>query len=58
MPVLLLHGEQDRVVPAAHGRWLAEHVPTAELRLYPGEGHISVLNHAEGALGWLERRHA
>jgi pimeloyl-ACP methyl ester carboxylesterase len=52
-PVLLLHGEQDGIVPAAHSRWLAEHCPTAELRLFPADGHISVLTHAADALGWL-----
>jgi pimeloyl-ACP methyl ester carboxylesterase len=54
-PILLLHGEADRVVPAAHSRWLAEHCPTAELRLTPGDGHISVLNHAASSLEWLAR---
>lgn len=52
-PVLLLHGDQDRVVPAAHGRWLAGRCPSAELRLGPGDGHISVLRSAEAALDWL-----
>jgi pimeloyl-ACP methyl ester carboxylesterase len=52
-PVLLLHGEQDGIVPAAHSRWLAEHCPTAELRLLPDDGHISVLTHARDALEWL-----
>ncbi|HEX4699770.1 MAG TPA: alpha/beta hydrolase [Actinomycetes bacterium] len=52
-PVLLLHGEQDGVVPAAHSRWLAEHCPTAQLRLLADDGHISVLTHASDALEWL-----
>jgi pimeloyl-ACP methyl ester carboxylesterase len=51
--VLLLHGEQDGIVPAGHSRWLAEHCPTAELRLFPDDGHISVLTHASDALEWL-----
>ena len=53
VPVLLLHGSQDQVVPASHGEWLARNCSTAELRLYPDDGHISVLNHAEAALEWL-----
>ncbi|WP_370962299.1 alpha/beta fold hydrolase [Amycolatopsis sp. cg9] len=52
-PVLLVHGEDDRMVPAAHSRWLAERCPGAELRLTPGDGHISVLDHAAAALTWL-----
>ncbi|WP_019586442.1 alpha/beta fold hydrolase [Deinococcus apachensis] len=56
-PVLLLHGEQDRVVPCSHSRWLARHCPPAELRLSAGDGHISILNSGAAALNWL-REHA
>lgn len=52
-PVLLIHGDQDRVVPSSHGRWLAGHCPTATLRTAPDEGHISVLGMTEAALEWL-----
>lgn len=55
VPVLLLHGERDRVVPSSHGEWLARHCPRAELRLYPDDGHISVLHAAADA---LDRLHA
>jgi hypothetical protein len=44
-------------VPAAHGEWLARHCPSAELWLYPEDGHISVLNSgAAAAMGWLRER--
>ncbi len=56
-PVLLLHGGRDRVVPSSHGAWLARRCPSAELRLYPDDGHISVLNAGAAALDWL-REHA
>ncbi|MGW4059439.1 alpha/beta fold hydrolase [Amycolatopsis sp. NPDC004747] len=52
-PVLLLHGEQDRMVPATHSAWLAGRCPHAEYRPVPGEGHLSVLHHAADALTWL-----
>ena len=52
-PLLVVHGEADEMVPAAHGRWLAGHCPTAQLRLVPGAGHISVLRGAAGVLEWL-----
>ena len=42
-PVLLLHGDADRVVPSSHARWLADRIPSAELWLRPGDGHVSVL---------------
>lgn len=57
-PVLLLHGGRDRVVPCAHGAWLARRCPSAELRLFPDDGHISVLNAGAAALKWLRERAA
>ncbi|MEI5101847.1 alpha/beta hydrolase [Streptomyces sp. PmtG] len=55
-PLLLLHGASDRLVPTSHSRWLADHCPTAELRLSPGHGHISVLGEAGSALERLVDR--
>lgn len=55
-PVLVVHGDEDRMVPSSHGRWLADHCPTAELRLYPRDGHVSVLKAMESALEWLRAK--
>ncbi|MFI1660704.1 alpha/beta fold hydrolase [Streptomyces sp. NPDC020472] len=55
-PVLLLHGGEDRIVPSAHGRWLAGRCPDAELRLAPADGHVSVLGGGSAALEWLVDR--
>ena len=38
-PVLLLHGREDRVVPADNGVRLAELLPHADLHLLAGTGH-------------------
>jgi pimeloyl-ACP methyl ester carboxylesterase len=56
VPVLILHGANDRMVPSAHGEWLAAHCPTARLRLVPDAGHITVLDSAPAALEWLRDR--
>lgn len=56
VPVLLLHGEADRMDPVAHARWLAARIEGAEARLRPGHGHISILAEAPDALGWLADR--
>ena len=40
-------------MPAAHSAWLARRCPRAELRLHPDDGHLSILDAAEGALEWL-----
>jgi pimeloyl-ACP methyl ester carboxylesterase len=54
--VLLLHGGRDRVVPSSHGEWLAGRCPSAELRLMPDDGHISILTSGAEALEWLRER--
>lgn len=55
-PVLLMHGTDDRVIPAAHGSWLAARCPAAELRLIPGDSHFTIVTRAEEGLEWLGRR--
>jgi pimeloyl-ACP methyl ester carboxylesterase len=56
VPVLILHGAADRMVPCSHGQWLAAHCPTAEFRLASDAGHITVLDSAPAALEWLRDR--
>jgi pimeloyl-ACP methyl ester carboxylesterase len=56
VPVLLVHGEADRMVPVSHASWLASRIEGAEAWLCPGHGHISVLAEAPAALGWLAER--
>jgi pimeloyl-ACP methyl ester carboxylesterase len=42
MPVLYMHGKQDRFVPFSHGEWLAAHIPGVEARLFDDDGHVSL----------------
>ena len=40
-----------------HARWLASAIPGAELRLFPEDGHLSLVYGREReVLGWLARR--
>ena len=42
-PLALWQGTEDLMVPLAHGRWLAAHLPTAISHFEAGEGHLSLL---------------
>jgi pimeloyl-ACP methyl ester carboxylesterase len=42
VPVAIWQGDQDRMVPFAHGKWLARHVTGARQHLLKGEGHLSL----------------
>ncbi len=52
-PALVIHGTRDRVVPSAHGQWLARRCRSAELWLRPDDGHISVMDAGPDALRWV-----
>lgn len=40
MPVLIVHGDQDLVVPPGNAELLKKGIPHAQLKLLPGAGHI------------------
>ena len=39
-PTLILHGEQDNLIPVAAARKFADAIPGAELVIYPDAGHL------------------
>jgi pimeloyl-ACP methyl ester carboxylesterase len=43
VPVVIFQGDLDENVPIGHARWLAAHIAGADLRVYPGEGHVSLV---------------
>jgi 2-hydroxymuconate-semialdehyde hydrolase len=38
-PTLVVHGDDDRIVPMASGEWFAEHLPNARFEVFPDTGH-------------------
>lgn len=53
-PAWVVHGARDITVPAAHGRWLADHLGDARADFPPGTGHVGPLvTMTEDLLGWL-----
>ena len=39
LPVLVIHGEEDAVIPHGSGLWLAQHIPGVQWQSVPGGGH-------------------
>jgi pimeloyl-ACP methyl ester carboxylesterase len=53
VPVLLVQGGEDRVIPASHARRLLGGLPRAELWMRPRDGHVSILRALPVALDWF-----
>jgi pimeloyl-ACP methyl ester carboxylesterase len=58
-PVIIWQGDDDFMVPKAHGEWLAKKIRGAELKFIPGHGHISLVeefrpNIISSALSFLD----
>jgi pimeloyl-ACP methyl ester carboxylesterase len=54
VPVMVLHGRQDRMVPFQHGEWLARRVPAADPYLSDDDGHLTLLqNRVPAVHAWL-----
>ena len=54
MPVLLVHGRQDPIVPAGHCVSVAKGLQRATVRWLDGCGHFPQIEHADTVNGWLE----
>jgi pimeloyl-ACP methyl ester carboxylesterase len=52
-PVLLIHGNDDPVVPPAHCAEIAEALPRAAVRWLEACGHFPQIEHAATVNGWL-----
>jgi pimeloyl-ACP methyl ester carboxylesterase len=54
IPVKVWHGLEDRFVPFADGRWLAEAIPGAQAELRDDDGHLTVVARRIGEVHeWL-----
>ena len=57
VPVLVMHGRQDRFVPVSHGEWMAGAIPRVETRIDAGDGHLTLIAHrVPTVLDWLRDR--
>jgi pimeloyl-ACP methyl ester carboxylesterase len=54
VPVMVMHGRQDKFVPVGHGEWLAAHVPGVDARILDNDGHLTLLqNRIPEVHAWL-----
>jgi pimeloyl-ACP methyl ester carboxylesterase len=57
VPLQVWQGEQDLMVPAAHGQWLASHLPGAEAQISGEDGHLTLTEVRLGEVhSWLAAR--
>ncbi len=53
VPVRWWHGDEDHIVPFAHGRHMVDRLPDAELRVIDGESHLGGLGIADDVISTL-----
>jgi 3-oxoadipate enol-lactonase len=57
-PTLVVHGEEDALIPSANGERLAADIPGAELSMWPGAAHLYFTDEPEVdryVAAWLSR---
>ena len=53
-PVLLIHGQNDVIAPVGAAEWMQQHLPQAQLKLFPHCGHAPFLSFPEQFVGCFD----
>ena len=53
-PTLVLHGDEDPLVPLVNARYLAKTIPRSRLHIVPGAGHLFLLDQPDDAIDAIE----
>ncbi len=55
VPAVVLHGTRDMLAPVAAGRWLAQHLPRARLKVVENASHMLFFSHRAEFVSALEQ---
>lgn len=55
IPVLLLHGTEDRIIPQAASEWLHAHLPNSQLKVFENDGHALPAHHFDAVMNEISR---
>lgn len=55
MPVLILWGAKDQLIPLTSGEWLHAHIPGSRMVVYPGTGHIPMEERPDQSAADIDR---
>jgi pimeloyl-ACP methyl ester carboxylesterase len=54
-PFLIVHGDQDTLIPISHSRHTCELIPNAQLRVLSGHGHMTTLSELPALVSALSK---
>lgn len=55
LPTLVISGTDDQMTPLKYGRFLAEHIPHAQLDIIEGGAHMMALEQPEAVVSTVSR---
>lgn len=55
VPVLLLHGAQDRIIPSSAAEWLNAHLPDSRLQIIEDQGHALLAHRFDAVIEHISR---
>jgi pimeloyl-[acyl-carrier protein] methyl ester esterase len=55
IPVLLLHGAEDQIIPSSAAEWLNSHLPDSRLRIKENQGHALLAHHFDAVMDEISR---
>ncbi len=54
IPTVIIHGSEDKIVPLSDALFLADEIPSAQLHVIDGAGHVPTMTHADEVAGIID----